>query len=105
MVTWAEAPFETFMKEQQKRVGDRAEHFYSCFLERVMGDAYKPTRDWVSSARHLLKLLRGQDEPQESPFNPFGLIRCHITELIDPIYLYISYIIYYRIPTHSFRQK
>ena len=54
---------EPFTKEQQKRVGDRAEHFYSCFLERVMGDAYKPTRDWVSSARRPFKLLRGQDEP------------------------------------------
>ncbi|CAK8994140.1 Far upstream element-binding protein 1 (FBP) (FUSE-binding protein 1) [Durusdinium trenchii] len=39
------------VKEQQRRVGERAEHFYSCFLERVFGDAYKPTRDWVSSAR------------------------------------------------------
>ncbi|CAE7254127.1 unnamed protein product [Symbiodinium natans] len=39
------------LREQQLRVGQRAEHFYSCFLQRVYGDAFKPSKDWVSSAR------------------------------------------------------
>eukprot|EP00435_Cladocopium_sp_Y103_P001403 s2758_g1.t1 len=49
-------------QEQQKRVGERAEHFYSCFLESVFGDAYKPTRDWVSSARSCVYPGRGTDD-------------------------------------------
>ena len=41
-------------EENQKKIGIKAEHFFSCYLKQQYGNSYDEYQNWVSSARNVV---------------------------------------------------